>query len=682
MGKDIMITPMTEAIGRRAAARAVSTLGPLVPPYVIGGALVGGSALLHTHYGDPTLLPWVTATEAIAGCSLAGFTWVISHARSAVGRIHSTVTVLACSGMTIAGTITGPLSDPTIHGWVFLGIPLALTWNMRRAVRTGGAADIAQAIRNKWNKGGLREALGFSGSRWTVKKDDEHRTEHTVRVREGQLAEDLVSEVPRIASAVGARRGSMTAVPDEDDPRLLRVTHVKGPSLRKTILSWPGPSNPGADIYASPLIIGMAADWQPSGYCPRDTHILISGTTGAGKSLGGAWNLGAEIISRTKVAFWAADPAKSTQTLGPMLPGLERAATTKQTVKTLIKVIHGIIPGRTQHLAKEGLATWDPKSSLDYIVVLIEEASDAITPEDLKKILTVAKAARSAGIHLILSLQRGTFDQIPTTLRAMLNSYISFGIAREEDIDFALPRRAIDAGADPARWGDRHPGMFYIAAKDTPDDRVAIENRAYLITADQLLEHANNYPARDVDSVTARLAIAAVGEAAWEELNPRSERFAGLNDEDDVDVVGSAPDITATGSVPTTTSTDSEDDKVPTEYDPRQDDDLLEEIGGMPDEAFLFDDKPLPPPEKKISFGPPPTARKVGLEKGREMVRATIDQFGEREFQRHEVIGELAALLDYSPAWYSERLKELVKDGTLVYDDDSQSYRRRLLQPV
>ncbi|MDA2804454.1 hypothetical protein [Nocardiopsis suaedae] len=682
--KDIVIQPQHEkSLGKRmadrAAERAVSVIGPLAPPYVVGGGLVGAAGLLHSVYGGTDATAWVTMGETAAGMALAGFTYVVSHARSAFGRMHSTVTVLASTGLLAAGTITGPLESPTVHALLFGGVPLALSWNMRRAVRSDAFAD----LRERWMKGGVREAFGFEGSRWRTTDDKEHRSEHAVRLRPGQVAEDFTRELPRIASALKVRRGSLSAVADEDQADLVKVTHIKGGSIAKESLPWPGPSAPGACIYDSPLVLGVSADWEAAGYSPADTHVLLSGTSGAGKSFGGAWNLAAEVISRKNAVLWGADAAKSLQTFGPMIAGMERCAPTKKAGRQLLKVIHAVIDPRTKELGRRKFKSWHPDSGLSYIVVLLEEASELFTVEDLKKLLSIGKAARSAGIHLVVSLQRATHDQMPTTLRAQLNSAVSFGISDSADNQFALPERAIDAGADPSKWGDRRPGMFYVAAKDTPDERLAVENRSYEITTQQMEEHAHAFGAGELDPITAKAAIAAIGEAAWEALNPRSDRFIGLSDDGDQ----TTPAATPTGQAPATGPDQEEnvDENAATRYDPADDDEWAEEAPATPDaDPGLPADLTVPPPvpTTKMSFGPPPTVREVSPDTARQMVRAAVDRMGEEPFKRHQIISELAPMVRKSRAWYSDRLKELVEDGTLVFDREEQTYCRRALVPA
>jgi hypothetical protein len=150
-------------------------------------------------------------------------------------------------------------------------------------------------------------------------------------------------------------------------------------------------------------------------------------------------------------------------------------------------------------------------------VVWMEEVPDiydALPGKEQEAFITLFKALRSAGGSLVASLQRNTFDQLPTIVRSQMAS-LCFGLNDRSEARFGLSERQQDAGANPAEWGTNYPGMAVLDAPGIEEGRVAMPLRTYAwgsggddAAAAALMEaHAAAFPAaaRPVDPITAKV---------------------------------------------------------------------------------------------------------------------------------------------------------------------------------
>lgn len=205
------------------------------------------------------------------------------------------------------------------------------------------------------------------------------------------------------------------------------------------------------------------------------------------------------------------DTVKKTQTFGPLAPALHWLVTDESAAKAVLRRISKeVIPGRTNHLASEGLSQWSLKSSLSLVRLHIEEAWDLV---DNDEIVAIALAARSAGIQLTLSLQRPSHDMISTTVREQLGTRRCYGLAGRFGT-MVLDDEVTDAGADPEQWKDTAPGMHYMQRGGMTIEEMATSRRAYYDFADK--------PAQSI--ITFADAAAQVAE----HLKPLDPVTAGL----------------------------------------------------------------------------------------------------------------------------------------------------------
>lgn len=657
-GRSKEVVPVeSEGSKDRVVAREMSKVLLLAPPWIIGILVFGLGAALHfvLRSDDPAVIAWTAGLMTACTMILAWWTWHQSHARSHAGRVHSTLAALACGLWVCAATINGPVTVVTGRLALIGGITLALSFNIRSVIRrkvTDPSAALADPLAVLFDQGAAR--AGMTVQARTVKAT-EHKVEGVVQLEPGrQTADDLAKKVAHVESGIHLPPGSITAAIDPDDASKARVT-ISDPRVMKRPIPWPGPSRPGRSV-ADPLRIGLWQDLDPVEYVIVGHHLQIMGQTGSGKSIGGAWNLLGELITRGDVAVFAADVTKGRQTLGPLAEALHRFETTKAGARAMLGELQAKVKERTDYLAGKGLQKWKPGCGLAYWVIWLEECPDildALTDREMEDFLSMLKAIRSAGGTVVLSLQRSDYTQMPTLARGQLGK-MCFGVDSAGDASFGLSEKQQDAGARPELWTNTQPGMAYLDAPSIPAERIAMPLRTYAWGLDAagefdderasaaMRQHAAAYPAaaKRVDAGTAEVSRidAAVGEG---QADAGGE---GVEGDDDEDVSG----VTA-------------------EYQTIEDPDP-EIVAGLDDP--IEDD----PDDPAWEFTPPPV-KMTAEERAAAFLRHLQGLWdgGARDFATRD-LRPLWESTDMSRQWAQKQLRRLVEAGVLGYDDEAQRY--------
>lgn len=447
---------------------------PHLPPWLAG---VGtGLASLPAHYfwnGEAG----VTAGLTLASVALTGLTWWAGRNTTQQRRLHSAVTVAAASTWFTAASIAGPSAGP-LGELFFIGAPaLALSWNIRQILRRnvdgGGSAD-----------GGFLEKVGLAKTQVVRSEVGPNKASFDLQLPRGELtSSDVSKNLERIAGALDVPKTAVRMMESADSASRVTLTVVPLDLLKNTV-PCPGPSHPGGSI-ADPVVVGIYEDGTEAViYFPGDpknarnaAHFLVMGMTGSGKSEGGLTAL-AEVLTRRDVIVWASDPAKAEQTLGPLLPALDWAALDMASTKAMVEALRAAIPVRTAWLAKYGYKQWEPACAevqadgspgMPYLIGWFEEAAKTIREIDDDVFTGIAQEARSAGVSLVVSMQRASGNQVSTDTRASLGSSWCHGVRTEGDARFALDDDVLDAGAAPHVWKDKKPGYSYLVANGVPE---------------------------------------------------------------------------------------------------------------------------------------------------------------------------------------------------------------------
>ncbi|WP_242879970.1 FtsK/SpoIIIE domain-containing protein [Streptomyces mobaraensis] len=444
-----------------------------------------GAAILPPAAGAATNAMWgqsplsaglASAALAVGGAALSTVTWKVaggSNSFRRFRRVQATASVAAGMGWLTCATAAGPVGHPMIDLWLLGGGLFAASWNVRQVLRNahdetedttgGGLGRLAEAI--GWEKVKVTDAKGSGKGTVTA----------SVEVEPGATVEVAQQGAPRLAAALRVPPSGVVVTPDPDDAGRGRLA-LRVADLLKDGVDFVPPERLGM-LPTEPIPVGLYADGEPWTISPFSAdilqHLLVMGVTGAGKSEF-ARGLLVHLMCRRQMAIFLVDVAKGRQSMGHIKDGLDWFVTEAREAKRLVKALPAAIKARADHLADEGLDEWSPRSSLSAVCVWLEEAADLVDFEELDKI---ARAARSVGLWLVISLQRATWSNISTDVRANLQASLCFGVDQPADATFCLPDRVTDAGAIPA-WGSDRPGYAFATGMGIPQERWTMEARS------------------------------------------------------------------------------------------------------------------------------------------------------------------------------------------------------------
>ncbi|MGW7084887.1 plasmid transfer protein TraB [Streptomyces sp. NPDC054871] len=516
---------------------------PHLPPWLGVGGI--GLAGLLGH------LRWDESTPAAVGLTLtsvalSGGAWLIGKTTSKQRRFHTALTTGLGSAWLTAACLAGPTAGPLDDLYLMGGPAVALSWNVRMLMRHNpdGSGEGADA--------GLLEKVGLAGTKLGAAKVEPNRVTAPYALPAGEATnEDMAKALPKLAGALDVPPNAVRYRPDPESARRGELVIVPEDML-KQVTWYPGPSKPGGSI-AEPLVIGVYDDGSLLLLTlPQAIHLLIMGQTGAGKTEG-ALDILTEVMTRRDVAVWLSDHVKKGQDLGEIFPACDWVATTPQDTEIMIEAVKAAIPARTAWLGAHSYRAWCPEAAetqtdpahscrkdgracgcegMAYLISWFEEAANTLARLDDDVFTTIAQEARSAGISLIISMQRASGYQISTDTRASLPASLCFGVD-ERDASFALPEDVLDAGANPGAWKNRKPGYCYLVAAGIEEELYANPGRTFR-NDPVTLEWVDREFAdirMPLDAVTAGAAASVAGRAYTHRTRPESPAVPSEEDE-------------------------------------------------------------------------------------------------------------------------------------------------------
>lgn len=469
---------------RVPAGHWASRLAPYAGEWAGGLGLFGASEACHVWLGHSPALPGITPVISLLGAGLSALAWRAASTRSPITRAHATLTAAAGTAGVVSTIIAG-MPQPMVIAWVFGGASVCLSWNIRRALRNSGDEDAS---------GGLFEAVKLGKVQVKAIEAGQNKVTARLQLPAGETSvEDVQKAADRIGAKLRLHKGAVRTVGDPDDLSQAEMTIVPVDVLRNPS-PWPGPSAPGGSMVAG-LVVGLYEDGEPQQlFLPADaaadrtisTHYGVQGMTGSGKTRGGklVWT---EILTRRDANLIVLDPSKGEQSVA-FLDGKAHLVIGHQRCKAVAKRLLAAITERTTQLGRWGYEQWTPevfeKHGMPYLTVWIEEAPKVL--QDAQTLTQIAQEARSAGISLVLSLQKATYRQMPTDVRSQLGGVWCFGVKDLEDAAYLLSEDTIDAGARPDRWANRRPGCNYLEGMGIDEARFAVAGRTFDATDDEL----------------------------------------------------------------------------------------------------------------------------------------------------------------------------------------------------
>lgn len=484
---------------------------PRTRPWIAVVAELPAATAAHALWGNsPTAAVGLTLASGV----LTATTWWAGKGATPERRIHATATTGAASAFLLVGTVGNPLNSALLSTWAIGGATLAAGWNMRQILRTnpdtqaGGPAAIEQGL--------LTKAIG--AAKVMARGNPQvasNKVTQKLQLAPGQVtSDDLGSRVKHIASELGVSPTAVRIQPDPDRGDHATLIVVPQDMLKQTT-PWPGPSDPGGSI-TYPIHIGIYEDgaeavlWFPASSDRNATHFLTAGMNGSGKSAGQSVAI-TEALTRRDAVVWAVDPSKGMQTFAPFLPYLDWVEMTMSGGEAMIEALTHVITARANEMGRHGFKNWTPEVfeqlGMPYMIVWIEEAAKFF--RNGTEMEGLVMEARSAGISVIISLQRPSSTSMPTDVREQLGGALVFGVKGSTTADMALPDDVRDAGARPEAWENRRPGYAYLVAPGVDEERYATPLRTYLIDDDAIAGALAVTHRATLDPVTT----AAAGEA-------------------------------------------------------------------------------------------------------------------------------------------------------------------------
>ncbi|KOT94556.1 TraB protein [Streptomyces rimosus subsp. pseudoverticillatus] len=512
---------------------------PRARPWLTVAASMPASVGTHALWGSS---PAAGVGLTLAAGLLTASAWWAGDGTSKARRLHATLSTAAGTSYMVVATVTDPLDPFLASTWAIGGAVAAGGWNIRQALRTNPDAKTGGQAAGE--TGLLAKAIGEAKVKMRGKpKVEPNKVTVPLQLQGGQVtSDDLGARIKYIAGELGVSPTSVKVISDPDHADRATLVVIPEDMLKKAT-PWPGPSNLGGSI-TDPVVIGVYEDgeqavlWFPWATGRNATHFLTAGMNGSGKSAGMSVGM-TEVLTRRDVIVWAIDPSKGLQTFAPFLPHLDWVEMSMAGGEAMIEALKQVITARADAMGRHGFKNWTPevheRLAMPYMIVWVEEAAKFF--RDGTEMEGLVMEARSAGISVIISLQRPSATSMPTDVREQLGGALVFGVKGGATADMALPEDVRDAGARPEVWQNRRPGYAYLVAPGVDEERYPFPMRTYLIDDEAIETALSHAPRPAADPVT----VAAAGEAyARRAIYTPGQPLAGITPKETVMTVEDA----------------------------------------------------------------------------------------------------------------------------------------------
>jgi len=476
-------------------------------------------------------------TVLALGTAVTGFDLHLRwHRAAVVGRLIGPVTA-ALAALALAAFLIFGFGRVLAMAYFLGGLCACVIWDLW--LSAGDNRDLAKAFAAKAEPVGMQGARLFSvrhrragspagGQRAVV-------TEAGLQLPDGMVVGEAAEDIERVEAALRHPPGSWTVTSDLGDAGVGNVKITDPQVLLRGPVPWPGPSAPGESIADAPFRLGLRQDSDLFLYRLLPSHsVKVMGQSGSAKSMGYAWNMIAEGVTRRDYAVVAADVAKRRQFLGALeaAMALPLAVEPEDAVELLYALKRARL-ARCDYLAKRKMTEWERGCGLSYLHALFEETPDILALLDRKQLedlwVSLQRNVRSAGIRADSSQQSVHHSQGPTVARAQ-QGHVCFGVADAGQAELGLSETQRQRGARPQLWGASYPGMSVWDTLTIPDADKALPVRLYSWGdgAQAIFEHVQQYAQdrdREVDGCTMDALLAKPGPSPTSTDRPVGGRY-------------------------------------------------------------------------------------------------------------------------------------------------------------
>jgi S-DNA-T family DNA segregation ATPase FtsK/SpoIIIE len=437
--------PATEAARAAARARSEFELDPVLPPEPDTAELV----VRATHVEAPPIEDVDFGAEAGEEAEPETVPEPEEPASEGTGVLE-----VGPEDLTPQGRYRASITDDPNFNW---RVPPArfLTRSTGEAARpdTAGQEQVAKA---------LLETLGHFGidAKVVGRVTGPHITRYELRLAPGikvskvaQLKDDLAYALAATDIRILAPIPGKHAVGVEVPNARRRIVHLgdvyqSAPSDWSPLTVWLGKDIAGRAIGAD---------------LAKMPHLLVAGTTGAGKSACVNAMLSSILLRATphEVRLVLVDPKQVElnhydsipHLLTPVITSPRMAANALQNLVKEMEQRYSIMSlARTRSLPElNRVREKRGEPSLPYILCVIDELADLmmVAPADVEEsIIRLAQKARAVGIHLVLATQSPRVDVITGMIKANVPSRIAFAVSSQTD-----SRVILDAGGAESLLG-------------------------------------------------------------------------------------------------------------------------------------------------------------------------------------------------------------------------------------
>jgi S-DNA-T family DNA segregation ATPase FtsK/SpoIIIE len=362
------------------------------------------------------------------------------------------VTVASADALTPRGRLREAVTGDPSFTWELPDASKLLVRSTGEQMRpdTGDQAHVA---------GSLVEALGHFGVKAKVigSVSGPHITRYELKLAPGtkvskvaQLKDDLAYALAatdiRILAPIPGKQAVGVEVPNAHR-RIVRLGDVfqEPPTDYSPLAVWLGKDVAGK-------VIGADLAKMP--------HLLVAGTTGAGKSAAINAMLASVLLRATphEVRLVLVDPKQVElnhyesipHLLTPVITSARMAANALQNLVREMEQRYGIMSlARTRNLVElNARRVKGGEAPLPYILCVIDELADLmmVAPADVEdSIIRLAQKARAVGIHLVLATQSPRVDVITGMIKANVPSRIAFSVSSQTDSRVILDQNGAES---------------------------------------------------------------------------------------------------------------------------------------------------------------------------------------------------------------------------------------------